>query len=407
MREVRLVQVTTDNNNKFYNMKEEGSQLVAEYGRIGVTCQKKIYPLGRWGRIYNSKLRKGYKDVTDLFIEKETSKEFVDVEDSVIQEIVSRLQRLAQMSIEEHYTVSANAVTQNQVDAAQKLVDELAAEAKSKNNVHSFNSVLLELFQTIPRKMRKVQDEVLEGTVMDKRILKMARKMVADEQSLLDTMAGQVRMDIEPRTNDQNILDAVGMEITQASTDETDMVRSQMSDSANQFKRAFAINHYKSHQIFKEYVDAQVNKETKFLWHGSRNENWWNILDSGLLIRPANAVYTGSMLGNGIYFADRARKSIGYTSTDGSYWASGRDPFGFLALYDVHIGNPLIIDTAHENWHGDLDLKRLQQKGDYHCLFAKKGKRDRWGSSGLYNNEWVVYDTRQSTVKFLVEIKAA
>jgi poly [ADP-ribose] polymerase len=37
------------------------------------------------------------------------------------------------------------------------------------------------------------------------------------------------------------------------------------------------------------------------------------------MIRPSGAVYTGSMFGDGIYFADKAAKSIGYSSLSGSY----------------------------------------------------------------------------------------
>jgi len=37
-------------------------------------------------------------------------------------------------------------------------------------------------------------------------------------------------------------------------------------------------------------------------FHGSRNENWWNIIKNGLQLNP-NAKITGKMLGHGIYLA--------------------------------------------------------------------------------------------------------
>jgi poly [ADP-ribose] polymerase len=43
-------------------------------------------------------------------------------------------------------------------------------------------------------------------------------------------------------------------------------------------------------------------------------------MQTGLLIRPSGAVHTGSMFGDGIYFADKAQKSIGYSSLSGSHW---------------------------------------------------------------------------------------
>jgi hypothetical protein len=36
-------------------------------------------------------------------------------------------------------------------------------------------------------------------------------------------------------------------------------------------------------------------------------------MQTGLLIRPSGAI-SGSMFGDGIYFADKAQKSIGYSS---------------------------------------------------------------------------------------------
>ena len=68
---------------------------------------------------------------------------------------------------------------------------------------------------------------------------------------------------------------------------------------------------------FKKYVKDRNISEIKSLWHGSRNENWLSIVENGLLLHP-NAVITGKMFGNGIYFASNAKKSWGYTS--GGFW---------------------------------------------------------------------------------------
>jgi poly [ADP-ribose] polymerase len=62
-------------------------------------------------------------------------------------------------------------------------------------------------------------------------------------------------------------------------------------------------------------------------------------MQTGLLIRPSGAVHTGSMFGDGIYFADKAQKSIGYSSLSGSHWTKGNENRAFLALFDVHVGN--------------------------------------------------------------------
>lgn len=40
------------------------------------------------------------------------------------------------------------------------------------------------------------------------------------------------------------------------------------------------------------------------------------------------------MFGNGIYAANKVRKSIGYTSLKGSYWARGSSDRAYLAIFE-------------------------------------------------------------------------
>jgi poly [ADP-ribose] polymerase len=102
------------------------------------------------------------------------------------------------------------------------------------------------------------------------------------------------------------------------------------------------------------------------------------------------------MFGNGIYFADKAQKSIGYSSLRGSYWTGGTSNTGFLALFQVHTGNWLHIRN-HEYWMYDLTEQKLKNRGPYDSLFAE-------GGADLRNNEYIVYNLAQCTVKYLVEL---
>ena len=103
------------------------------------------------------------------------------------------------------------------------------------------------------------------------------------------------------------------------------------------------------------------------------------------------------MYGNGIYFADKAIKSIGYSSLRGSYWARGNDNKGFIALYDVNTGNEL-EHMHYQNWMGSLDYKKLRSHGQYDSFFAK-------GGADLRNNEYIVYNSAQSTIRYLIEME--
>ena len=106
----------------------------------------------------------------------------------------------------------------------------------------------------------------------------------------------------------------------------------------------------------------------------------------------------GKMFGYGLYFADKCQKSLNYTSFRGSYWARGNSNKAFLALYDVHVGNQLKV-KKHESWCCSLSKTNLKKRGEkYDSIYAQ-------GGVDLINNEYIVYDSAQSTIRYLVEIK--
>lgn len=147
---------------------------------------------------------------------------------------------------------------------------------------------------------------------------------------------------------------------------------------------------------------SQHNKKhiskTKLLWHGSRNENWWSIINTGLVLRPTNAVITGKMFGFGIYYAPKARKSLGYTSLSGSYWARGNSNSAFMALMDVAYGKPYDVHSFDSKYY-DFNYERLQKTcPGANCLHAHAG-------SMLRNDEIIVYKEDQCTIKYLVELR--
>jgi poly [ADP-ribose] polymerase len=117
-------------------------------------------------------------------------------------------------------------------------------------------------------------------------------------------------------------------------------------------------------------------------------------MQTGLLIRPSGAVHTGSMFGDGIYFADKAQKSIGYSSLSGSHWTKGNENRAFLALFDVHVGNQkksYIIRLVV------IVYLIVSLKDGFDSVFAK-------GGADLRNNEFIVYNGAQCTVSHLIEI---
>jgi poly [ADP-ribose] polymerase len=387
------------NNNKYYKMTPHGDSWTAEYGRIGAGAQKRTYSISQWNSKYNEKLKKGYVDQTDLIedliqVEKPKSSEYKDIENKVIAEIVDRLQQMARKAISENYTISANKVTQAMVDEAQNVLTGLL----SIQDIAEFNDTLLKLFTVIPRKMSNVSSYLAHSS-------NDIAKIIQREQDLLDVMAGQVvqkqiaeEVSDDTPKSDKTILEQLGLVFEECSNDDIAKIKVALGSCSDKFHKAWRVTNLKTQKRFDDFIKENGIKNTKLLFHGSRNENWWSIINTGLVLKPTNAVITGKMFGYGIYYAPKARKSLGYTSLSGSYWARGNSNSGFMALMDVAYGKPYDVHSFDSKYY-NFDYSSLQKAcPGANCLHAHEG-------SMLRNDEIIVYKEDQCTIKYLIELK--
>lgn len=404
---IYLVMITGDtNHNKYYKMtpNSDGSTFTAEYGRVGASPQKRTYNLYQWDKKYKEKTAKGYVDQThliqELIVEEKPKKEkleYREIEDKAIAEIVRRLMDMAQKKVQQNYRVSSTQVTQAMVDEAQVIIDKLT----NIKTVDEFNEKLIELFSVIPRKMSNVRSHLAKSEDNFARIIK-------DEQDLLDVMRGQVVTHIaenktetpedDTPTHNETILEAMGLTFEPATDEDIELIKSKLGGCKDMFYQAWRVSNNKTEKRFNEFVAKEQNKTTRMFWHGSRNENWWSIINNGLMIRPSNAVYTGSMFGDAIYASPTARKSLGYTSISGSYWARGNSDSAFMALMEFHYGKSYDVYSYDSKFSG-YNYKRLQADcPGANCLHAHAG-------SMLRNDEIVFYNVEQVTIKYLVELR--
>lgn len=385
--------VTSNNNNKFYNMISNGDDtFTVKYGRVGLTEVEKKYHISEWNKKLSEKLKKGYKDITALKTSV-TQHQLKDITDKDIMRLLNDLQKYSKVSILNNYTVSAEQVTEAQLDKAQEILNDIAGQLK-KRNIHNptIDEKLTELYSVVPRKMKKVQDFILNGTGDKAK----AKAILEREQNAIDVMRGQVNIN-QVTDEDQTLEDILGVKITKVSDkDSIQKVKDMMGAESDKFKNLFEVVHKTSRDKFEAQRSKSVKHWTKLLWHGSRNENWLNILKTSLLIRPTGAVHTGSMFGDGVYFADKCKKAMGYTSLSGSYWAKGNSSQGFMALYEVNTGMEYRIQK-HTSEMYSMSYSNLKKKGDYDSLFAQ-------GGIDLINNEYIVYKSEQVTIKYLVEL---
>lgn len=401
VRPTYLIMVTTENNNKYYNLFPDGDRFRVEHGRVDATKTTAYYPMSKWDSQIKSKLKKGYQDVTDLkkdLVEEVSStnpeSSYKEIENAVVKAIVEKLQSLARETINKNYTVQASAVTQDMIDAAQKIIDALANNSAT---VDEFNANLLKLFTVIPRRMGDVRDYLADKTDD-------FSKIIAKEQDLLDVMRGQiyVKPEAEPtvavENKQQTILEELGIVMEEATRDDIALIKTLMKESADKFRKAWRVTNLRTQERFDKFVNENDIKDTRLLFHGSRSENFWSIIKTGLVLRPTNAVITGKMFGYGCYYAPKCAKSIGYTSLSGSYWAHGGNNTAYMALFDVAYGTPYDVYNFDSKYY-NLDYNKLQQfKSGANCLHAHADK------GMLRNDEIVVYKEEQMTIKYLIEI---
>lgn len=397
-----LVMVTSVNNNKYYKQIPHGDTWTAEYGRVGAAPQTAEYPMSKWESKFREKIKKGYVDQSDLVedlieVEKpKTKSEYKEIENKAIAEIVERLQAMARQAISDNYSISSNKVTKAMVDEAQNVLTNLLAIL----SVSDFNDELIHLFTVIPRAMKEVS-YYLASSKDD------IPKIIKREQDLLDVMKGQVvvkkaqdnlKETESKEENPHTILEALGLVFEECDDEDIEIIKKNLGADKSRFCKAWRVTNTDTRRRFNEFVTKENIKDTRLLWHGSRNENWWSIINTGLVLSPTNAVITGKMFGYGIYTSSLARKSVGYSSLQGSYWAGGQDRRAYMALMEVAYGKPYDVysfDSRFYKFNYDT-LKKASPLAS--CLHAHAG-------SMLRNDEIVIYREDQITIKYLVEIE--
>lgn len=426
---------TSENHNKYYNLLPNGDDtFTAEYGRVGAGKQVKIYPMSKWDSTIKSKLKKGYVDITDLksdIIEdskvateeenkNKTQDKFSLIKNTSVRDIIKRLFNFANKTVQASYKVTSEQVTQAMIDKAQEIIDELSNNYKNYST-EEFNNKLKELFITIPRKMKTVKSYLLskDGTDENK------EKIIQREQDTLDALAGTVyipkalkeKLDNknnsinngennpdEANQNQLNMLQEMGIEMEDCDENDIKKIKKAMGNMYDKFYKAWRVKNLETEEAYQKFTKENDIGNVKLLCHGSRNQNWFNILKQGLLIRPSGAIITGAMFGYGCYYGNPdkynggVQKSIGYTSLNG-YWTRDSQNCGFIAFFDVALGESLDVYSFDSKYY-NFDLKKLQaEKPNAWSLWAHGN------TNMLRNDEIIVYTTKQMTIRYLVEIR--
>ena len=401
--DVKLLMVTEDNHNKFYNAHDDGNGFfTVTWGRVGTDGSQTTYPISQWEAKINSKLRKGYKDVTS-----NTAKicEYAPISDAEINKLLNAFLENSRQYVS-HFTEST-AISDEAAADAQKHINAMAKNIDIPNpdqsTLNAFNRELLKLFEIIPRKMKRVQDELCTR-------LADRPAHVTKEQSLLDNLVMQTKT-LPSSSGTQTIEDAFGFTIAKCSQAEIDFIKNKLAKDGftrYTFNRAWKVNTPARETGFAEYLaNNKLNEKdhVKLYWHGTGTENILSILSNGLLIKPSNASCCGSAYGDGIYNAPNSLKASGYTSIAGSYWKGGTANVAYMFINAVIMGNEYHVKNNYETY-GSTGITIRNLNGDnfaaanlnYHSVYAEAG-------GYLKRDEAIVYNKNQVACRYLVEFK--
>lgn len=380
--------VTAENNNKYYEMIENSNSITVNYGRVDHTKTTISKPLHHWDKLIKEKTAKGYKDVTHLVttvLKKET--EEVKLE-KVVGKVGSFLELMSNYTnnlVKTTYSVKATAVSQQQIDEAQKHINDLNSLIKKKFTDKEANDILIELYMVIPRKMDNVKWHLLPQIKLD--------KILQQEQDNLDAMASQVSMNKPSKKSKVNkktinLMDKLGISMKECNVN-SDIKYLTDQISPSKILGIYEVNKKEEDEIFEKWMSKQKNKTTRILIHGTRCTSVIPILEIGLKIRPnGNFQFSGKVYGNGNYYSETVSKSLNYT---------GYDNDQILLVYEVHTGNPFIYDGWYRGNSFPLDYKNLSERG-YDSTFVKAG-------GGLLNTEIIAYREEQCRIRYIIHLK--
>lgn len=392
----------------------------------------RYHSMEEWDDTYNKYVRQGAEvQETEKMTSKKVTKsnlsedgDYAKLDDEEVQEFLDFLRSYQKSVLEEAFTVSVTDVSQKRIDDAEEILKKLVDAVEDIENggsgisVPMFNDLRHKLHGKIPRAIPNVRkDDVKKKTEF--------KDKVVEEIAFFDFFKEQVELARSEEEAEvflgQTVLEANQLQMEKLTdADEIERIKCMMGANRSQVSRIFKVKNERTEKYFNNYCKKKnltlENGGVNELFHGSGTENWWSIFSNGLYLKPESLGISicGKAFGHGIYFANKAQKSIGYTSYCGSYWKGGNDNKAYLAIFKVATGEP--YDVYGEGKGVPDNYAQLQAKHPgADCTWAYS--KDRCPNSYLQNEEIIVYTdgsvhkegseeskVSQCTIEYLIEI---
>lgn len=290
-------------------------------------------------------------------------------------------------------TITANGIetplgvlTIGQIEKGEKFLEEIAASLKKKDN--TLTNLSGQFYTVIPHKLGRSKIDVMDAVINTAAKVQEKGETLQLMRDMLNVSSKGANILANPKVEKQYL--ALGCEINYLDKSHPDFKKikahtEKSGDCYQDISHIFTIKRTDEHKGFTNSVTNH-----KLLFHGSGAHNWVGILSRGLML-PKQVVKLGvhrtdqGWLGHGIYFGDSIDTSLGYAS-------SGKHGSTFVAVAKVALGKMKVYNKityglseppkGFDSCHGDPDHKDYSEFSDH---------------------EFVIYDTAQQRLEYLLE----
>ena len=411
-----LLADAVNNNNKFYEVTlEDNDQVNVRYGRVDGAAQRATKGSGihAFDRVVREKKAKGYKEV-DIVVKDtngkaqrsltELAKRDVIGNNPVLAALIERLINQNRHQLQEasggritiedgQVKTPVGLITMASVESAKNVLSTLQGLVeKKKTDSAKYNEALNQYLTLVPQKvphMRGWGPTFFDGFTTFAKQVDLLEQLEASLQAMLDAPPPEDDQPVqEQRLFGYSIRP---MEDKKKFKEIEKFYQSQLNSRHVSSKLKLKAVYEMVNDDARARYEARAKKvgNVMRLWHGTRASNLLSIFKTGLIIpRSTNGNFTisGRMFGDGLYFSDQSTKSLNYSY---GYWGhGGYDTNCFMFLCDVAMGK--MYTPPHS-----CDGKR----SGYDSCFAQAQK------SGVQNNEMIVYDIDQASLRYLCEFE--
>jgi poly [ADP-ribose] polymerase len=390
-----------ENSNKWYQLEWWKSEAVVRitFARVGQSCAKPAIKLGISERKFDKLIADRLKKRTDgtQYFEIKLGTEVLNVitpmEDTKVTRRILQIFKAANEDISKYLSVNVSDLSLEQLQLGKTYLDDVAGfytkykATSDKKVLHELISATEKYYNSIPTKLpHKINPEQVSVTL--------GASLSEQEDRIQQLMAAVTGY--KSLETGASITEQLGSSLTEV--DDTKFA--ELSKFVLDTRKHSGYSSLKIKEIYEvviadERQAYESNKvgNPKMLFHGSASKNFRHILRTGLII-PSYAA-NGSMYGRGAYFADVSTKSLNYCSSN-----SYNDTERYLLLADVKLGN-MYHTTSTLSWNSIPSSHK-----QYDSVFAGslKPMSGSYGGSLMFN-EYIVYNTSQQTIKYLVVVE--